>query len=138
MGIKGNDFIWMSRAIELARQAEAAGEVPIGAILVLNNEIIGEGSNQSISTCDPTAHAEIIALRNAAKKIGNYRLIDTTLYVTLEPCAMCRGALIHARVAHVVYGAKNPKDINHAVNYESGVLQEECSFLLTNFFEKRR
>jgi tRNA(adenine34) deaminase len=133
-----SDHVWMERAIQLARRAEAAGEVPIGAVLVLNNELIGEGWNQPITSCDPTSHAEIVALRQAAQKIGNYRLIDTTLYVTLEPCAMCMGALVHARIQRVVFGAANPKPINHIVNYESGVLAAECSALLTDFFRKKR
>jgi tRNA(adenine34) deaminase len=134
----GIDIVFMQRALELARHAESAGEVPIGAVLVLNNEIIGEGWNQPITSRDPTAHAEIVALREAAKNIANYRLVDTTLYVTLEPCPMCRGALVHARVARVVCGATNPKDPNHIVNYESGVLADECGALLTEFFQKKR
>jgi tRNA(adenine34) deaminase len=132
------DSSWMEHAIQLARHAEAKGEVPIGAVLVLDNQIIGSGWNQPIGSCDPTAHAEIVALRQAAQKIGNYRLLDTTLYVTLEPCSMCMGALVHARVKRVVFGAANPKPVNHIVQYESGVLAEECSVLLTGFFQKKR
>src|SRR3990167_11165131 len=100
---------WMQRALTLAKQAEKIGEVPVGAVLVFNDEIIGEGYNQPISQCDPTAHAEMIALRQGAKTLGNYRLLGTTLYVTLEPCVMCAGAMVHARISRLVFGAKDPK-----------------------------
>jgi len=146
------DLFWMQRALELARQAEAEGEVPVGAVLVKNEQILGESWNAPIGEHDPTAHAEIRALRNAATRLGNYRLLDTTLYVTLEPCVMCAGAIIHARVKRVVYGAADPKtgaagsmfDIlnselhNHRVEITSGVLESECSALLKEFFQARR
>src|SRR5687768_3227034 len=104
-----SDAYWMQQALQLADQAKHQGEVPVGAILVLNNEIIGQGYNQSITLNDPSAHAEIMALRSGAQKLNNYRLIDTTLYVTLEPCLMCIGALIHARIKHLVFGCHDPK-----------------------------
>lgn len=146
------DLFWMQRALELARQAEAEGEVPVGAVLVKEDQILGEGWNAPIGEHDPTAHAEIRALRNAATRLGNYRLPDTTLYVTLEPCVMCAGAIIHARVQRVVYGAVDPKtgaagsvfDIlnselhNHRVNISGGVLEQECSTLLKDFFQAKR
>jgi len=146
------DLFWMQRALELARQAEAEGEVPVGAVLVKNEQVLGESWNAPIGEHDPTAHAEIRALRNAATRLGNYRLLDTTLYVTLEPCVMCAGAIIHARVKRVVYGAADPKtgaagsvfDIlnselhNHRVEITSGVLESECSALLKDFFQARR
>ncbi len=146
------DLFWMQRALELAQQAQAEGEVPVGAVLVKADQILGEGWNAPISEHDPTAHAEIRALRHAAKRLGNYRLLDTTLYVTLEPCVMCAGAIIHARVKRVVYGARDPKtgaagsvfnilnseQHNHRVQITSGVLQQECSTLLTDFFQARR
>ena len=142
----------MSRALELAGQAQAAGEVPVGAVITLNNEIIAEGWNRPISSCDPTAHAEIVAMREAASKLGSYRLLDTTLYVTLEPCAMCAGAIVHARVKRVVYGAldpragavdsifdifRNPK-LNHRVDCYGGVMAEECGAMLREFFLGKR
>lgn len=137
-----NDLFYMQRALQLAQMAANVEEVPVGAVLVLNNEIIGEGYNQPISTNDPTAHAEIIALRRGAETINNYRIINSTLYVTLEPCAMCIGAIRHARVHKVVYGAGDSKNescqFNHHVNYESGLLAENCSELLKNFFRIRR
>jgi tRNA(adenine34) deaminase len=146
------DLFWMQRALELARQAEVEGEVPVGAVLVKDDQVLGEGWNAPISEHDPTAHAEIRALRNAATRLGNYRLLDTTLYVTLEPCVMCAGAIIHARVNRVVYGAADPKtgaagsvfDIlnseqhNHRVQITGGVLEQECSALLKEFFQARR
>ena len=145
-----NEF--MQRALSLARQAELLGEVPVGAVLVLNGEIIAEGWNQPIATHDPTAHAEITVLRKAAASLQNYRLIDTTLYVTLEPCAMCLGAIVHARVARVVFGAPDPKTgalggayslldaahHNHYPEIEGEVLAEECSQMLSAFFKSRR
>jgi tRNA(adenine34) deaminase len=147
-----NDTYWMQHALHLAETAEKTAEVPIGAVLILNDEIIGEGWNRPITNCDPTAHAEIISLREGAKKINNYRLLNSTLYVTLEPCIMCVGAIVHARVKRVVFGACDPKAgavtsafkmqedtlLNHRVIYEGGVLAEECGKLLTEFFRKRR
>lgn len=146
------DHAWLAYALKLATRAQALGEVPIGAVLVLDNEIIGEGWNQSINSCDPTAHAEIVALRAGASKLGNYRLLNTTLYVTLEPCVMCIGALIQARVRRIVFGAYDAragalgsvfnimqtKEINHKIDYIGGVLQQECSELLKSFFKSRR
>ena len=105
-----NDEQWMQRALELANNAEAAGEVPVGCVVVRNGELIAEGWNQPIGTCDPSAHAEIIALRAAGIKLNNYRLLDTELYVTLEPCPMCVGAMLHARVKRVIYAASDPKN----------------------------
>ncbi len=136
----------------LARHAEAAGEVPVGAVVVLNGEIIGEGWNQPIRAHDPSAHAEIVALRAAAANLRNYRLAGTTLYATLEPCAMCAGAIVQARVAHVVYGAADPKAgaagsvfnllasdrLNHRAEITGGVLEAECADLLRGFFHARR
>jgi len=146
------DQFWMQRALELARQAQSLGEVPIGAVLVKDDQIIGEGFNAPISRHDPTAHAEIMALRDAAQRIANYRLPDTTLYVTIEPCVMCAGALVHARVREVVYGASEPRSgaagsvfeilqsgkLNHRVALRGGVLASECASLLQDFFKVRR
>lgn len=146
------DIFWMQRALELARKAQELGEVPIGAVLVRDDQIIGEGFNAPISQQDPTAHAEIMALRDAARRIGNYRLLNTTLYVTIEPCTMCAGALIHARVAQLVYGASEPRSgaagsifdilqsssLNHRVEVRHGVLAEECAELMQAFFRTRR
>ncbi len=146
------DLQWMRHALNMAHRAEQEQEVPVGAVLVRTGQILGEGWNQPVSTCDPTAHAEIMALRRAAATVGNYRLPDTTLYVTLEPCAMCAGAIIHARVARVVFGAFDPKSgaagslfpllgtdrLNHWVKVEGGVLEQECGDLLRVFFRHRR
>jgi tRNA(adenine34) deaminase len=146
------DEAFMRRALDLARHAEQAGEVPVGALVVLNDEVIGEGWNQPIVSHDPTAHAEIVALRAAATRLKNYRLTGTTLYVTLEPCAMCAGAIVQARVARVVYGAADPKagaagsvfnllespSLNHRAQITRGVLAEECGTMLRKFFEARR
>lgn len=146
------DQQFMQQAIQLARMAEASGEVPIGAVIVKNNQIIAEGFNQPIAANDPTAHAEIIALRNAAQAIGNYRLINTTLYVTLEPCAMCVGAMIQARIERLVFGAIDPragavkgvfqlldeKRLNHHVDWQGNILADQCAALLKQFFQKRR
>ena len=143
---------FMQRALLLASRAEKQDEVPIGAVLVHEGEIIGQGWNQSITLNDPTAHAEIMAIRDAAKKIKNYRLINTTLYVTLEPCSMCAGSLIHARVEQVIFGAKDQKagavesvhqlldsnDKQHRVKWHGGVMQQECSNKLTQFFATKR
>lgn len=142
----------MRLALELAGRAAAAGEVPVAAVLVADGQVVGEGWNCPIGACDPTAHAEINALRDAARRRGNYRLIDTTLYVTLEPCAMCVGALIHARVARLVFGAREPRAggvasqfelleagyFNHQVAWSEGVLAAECGALLVDFFRSRR
>jgi len=149
---EAHDAAYMRRALELARHAEEAGEVPVGALVVLNDEIIGEGWNQPIVTHDPTAHAEIVALRAAAVRMKNYRIPDAVLYVTLEPCAMCAGAMVHARLARVVYGAADPKSgaagsvfnllespsLNHRAQVTRGVLTEECGEMLRKFFEARR
>lgn len=142
----------MGRALELARRAAAVGEVPVGAMLVMDDEILGEGWNQPIGACDPTAHAEVVALRAAAARIGNYRLPGSTLYATLEPCPMCAGAIVHARVARVVFGAADPRAgaagtvfdllqsaaLNHRAEVTSGILAEECGTLLREFFRIRR
>ncbi len=147
-----NDVHWMKRALDLARRAEEANEVPVGAVLVKDNQLIAEGWNQPISSFDATSHAEIMAMRAAGKKLNNYRLIDTTMYVTLEPCSMCVGAMIHARISKVVYGAPEPRtgalggafnlleanQHNHVFAIESGVLAEESKALLQNFFRSRR
>ena len=147
-----HDLHYMHQALELAQKAQAENEVPVGAILVANNEIIASAWNQPIKHCDPTAHAEILALRQAAQAVKNYRLIDTTLYVTLEPCIMCAGAIIHARVGRIVFGAFDPKagavssvfnildqeKLNHRVEYEGGVLADECGQILKDFFQAKR
>ena len=152
MGIINEDHSWMRYALQLAQQAAANHEVPVGAVLVQEGNNIGEGWNQPISGCDPTAHAEIIALRQAAKKIGNYRLINTTLYVTLEPCIMCAASLIHARIKRLVFGATDLKAggvvsvanildlaaLNHRISYQGGILAEESGALLKQFFQERR
>jgi tRNA(adenine34) deaminase len=146
------DRVWMRRALELAQRAAEVGEVPVGAVLVQGHEVVGEGWNRPISLCDPTAHAEMIALRAAAAWIGNYRLVDSTLYVTLEPCPMCAGAMVHARVARVVYGAADPRAgaagtvfdllrstvLNHRAEVTGGILADECGTLLREFFRSRR
>jgi tRNA(adenine34) deaminase len=130
----------MRRALELARRAQEEGEVPIGAVVVQNGEILGEGWNRPISASDPTAHAEIQALRAAAQRTKNYRLTGATLYVTLEPCDMCVGAMFHARIARVVYGATDPKKqvLKNKVEIAGGVLAQECGALLSAFFASRR
>ena len=130
----------MRRALELARRAEAEGEVPVGAVVVMDGRIVGEGWNRPISSCDPTAHAEIQAMRAAASALQNYRLSETTLYVTLEPCEMCLGAMFHARIARVVFGATDPKKkiLKPQTSIEGGLLAEECGSLLTGFFAAKR
>lgn len=147
-----NDLIFMQRALELAQQAEVAGEVPVGAVIVKDNEIVAEGFNQPISTADPTAHAEIIAMRAAAKVLNNYRLNDCTLYVTLEPCSMCAGAMVHARVKRLVFGADDPRTgsvgsvmdiarhpvLNHQLEVSSGVMADESAAMLREFFRAKR
>ncbi|MEZ0233053.1 MAG: tRNA adenosine(34) deaminase TadA [Methylophilaceae bacterium] len=146
------DNEYMQIALQLAQQAADSGEVPVGAIIVKDGKIIGRGSNSPIGLHDPTAHAEIAALRDAAQKLGNYRLPDCTLYVTLEPCAMCSGAIQHARISRLVYGANDPKTgacgsvvdlmaedrLNHHTEVVSGILAEECGAMLTRFFAQRR
>ena len=147
-----SDFRWMGLALEEARRAGDAGEVPIGAVAVLEGREIATGSNRTIRDCDPTAHAEMIALRAAAKAIGNYRLAGVVLYVTIEPCSMCAGAIVQARIDRVVYGADDPKggaarscfnvldnpQLNHRVELVPNVRAEECAALLQNFFAARR
>jgi len=130
----------MQRALALAKRAQDEGEVPIGAVLVFQNEIVGEGWNRPIAARDPTAHAEIQALRAAAAKTGNYRLTGATLYVTLEPCEMCLGAMFHARVARLVYGATDPKKLvlKSTMTVDRGVLAEECGAILSKFFAAKR
>jgi tRNA(adenine34) deaminase len=135
-----SDAVFMRRALELARRAEAEGEVPVGAVVVLDGEVIGEGWNRPIAACDPTAHAEVQALRAAATAARNYRLTGATLYVTLEPCDMCLGAMFHARVARAVFGATDPKKqvLKSQVALQGGVLAEECGALLSAFFAAKR
>lgn len=146
------DEAWMRHAIRLAQRAEQQGEVPVGAVLVLNDRCLAEGWNQPIQTCDATAHAEIVALRQAGQQLQNYRLLDTTLYVTLEPCVMCMGAIAHARVKRLVFGAYDPKRgavchalqlsdaafLNHRVAWSGGILEQSCAELLSDFFKARR
>ena len=138
MKISDEDF--MRRALQLAHKAQEEGEVPIGALVVLNGEILGEGCNRPIAASDPTAHAEIQALRAAAWSVKNYRLTGATMYVTLEPCDMCLGAMFHARIARVVYGAADPKKqmLKSQVKVEGGVLAAECGAILSGFFAARR
>ena len=130
----------MRRALELAKRAEKEGEVPIGALVVLDEKIVGEGWNRPIAAADPTAHAEIQAMRAASAALKNYRLTGATLYVTLEPCDMCVGAMFHARIARAVYGATDPKKLvlKNSVSVQGGVLAAECGALLTSFFAARR
>ncbi len=147
------DRRFMRHALELADKAEGEGEVPIGAVVVLDGEIIGEGWNRPIASNDPTAHAEVMALRDAGRRVENYRLPETTLYVTLEPCPMCAGAIVHSRVKRVVFGAQDPKGgaagsvfdllpsdqrFNHRTEAEGGVMAEECGQRLRDFFQSRR
>lgn len=146
------DELWMRHALRLAERARQAGEVPVGAVLVRDAVLLAEGWNCPIATHDPTAHAEIVALRAAGQAVGNYRLVDTTLYVTLEPCVMCMGALSHARVGRIIYGAPDPKRgaagsalqladaefLNHRIEIRGGVLGDPCSEALRAFFRERR
>ena len=146
------DLDWMRRALELAARAEAQGEVPVGALVVRDGQVLGEGWNQPVALSDPTAHAEILALRAAAQKIGDYRLGGALLYVTLEPCPMCAAAIAHARIARLVFGAWDPRQgaagsafnlvaadaMNHHVDAFGGVLSEECGVMLKRFFASRR
>lgn len=147
----GDEF-FMREALSLARAAECLGEVPVGAVVVWNGEILDRGFNSPIGESDPTAHAEIAALRDAARNLGNYRLPGCELFVTLEPCAMCAGAILHARIARVVYGARDPKTgvhgsvvdlfgverLNHHTTITGGILADECSAVLSAFFAERR
>ncbi|MFZ5929309.1 MAG: tRNA adenosine(34) deaminase TadA [Acidobacteriota bacterium] len=147
-----DDEFWMRRALALARQGESEDEVPVGAVLVSGGKEIGAGFNRPVSACDPTAHAEILALRDAASRLGNYRLNGATLYVTLEPCVMCAGAIVHARIARLVFGARDIRFggvrskfrladselLNHRVEIAEGVLGAECAALLEEFFRRRR
>lgn len=147
-----DDEHWMHEALRLAQHAGANQEVPVGAVIVHEGKIIGKGCNQSILASDPSAHAEIIAIRAAAKSLHNYRLLDTTLFVTLEPCMMCVGAILHARIKRLVFGAHDPRagaagsvfDLiadrrhNHSVELKEGVLEQDCSRLLKKFFQLRR
>lgn len=149
---QNTDDFYMRIALELAQQAVAAGEVPVGAIVVKDGIVIGRGGNSPIDTHDPTAHAEITALRDAAKHLGNYRLVDCSLYVTLEPCAMCAGAIQHARIARLVFGASDSKTgacgsvvnlmaepkLNHHTAVTSGILASECGGILSKFFTEKR
>ncbi|MEE2731188.1 MAG: tRNA adenosine(34) deaminase TadA [Pseudomonadota bacterium] len=152
MSQEQEDIHWMRRALDLARQAEQAQEVPVGAVIVRDGVVLGEGFNQPIARCDPTSHAEIVALRQACASERNYRIPGATLYVTVEPCSMCAGAILHARIDRVVFGAEEPKAgavisaqrffdqpfVNYAVTYEGGCLAQECSALMSDFFAARR
>jgi tRNA(adenine34) deaminase len=149
---KIDDAFFMACALAEAKLAQQRGEVPIGVVIVIDNQITGRGHNQPISTCDPTAHAEIVALREAAQTISNYRLTEATLYATVEPCVMCAGALVNARIKRLVYGAAEERfgavasqfelctssSLNHQIEVTHGVLAEECRALLQNFFKQRR
>lgn len=143
---------FMQLALEEARQAERAGEVPVGAVVALEGRVIGRGSNRTLRDCDPTAHAEIVALRQTARAVGNHRILGAEIYVTIEPCAMCAGAIVQARLARVVYGADDPKGgavrscfavlndsrLNHRLEIVPGVMAEECAAQLRAFFASRR
>jgi len=147
-----SDADFLREALALAEEAARLGEVPVGAVVVKDGEIIGRGANRPISSADPTAHAEVVALRDAAARLGNYRLAGCELFVTLEPCAMCVGAMMHARLARVVFGARDPKTgacgsvvdlpavdaLNHHTRFEGGTLGEECGAVLRKFFTERR
>ena len=147
-----SDDEFMRRAMVLAEQAAAVGEVPVGALVVKDGEIIAEGYNQPITSCDPTGHAEIIAMRNACAALGNYRLSGCDLYVTIEPCTMCVGAMIHGRIGRIVFGAPEPRagalqsqlrlmdenHYNHSIEWQGGVLAEECGEIISSFFRRKR
>jgi tRNA(adenine34) deaminase len=147
-----NNEKFMLQALALAEQAGAIGEVPVGAVVVADGQVIGEGFNQPITACDPTAHAEIIAMRNAATAVGNYRLTGCDLYVTIEPCTMCVGAMVHARIQRVIFGALEPRagalasqlklmdqsHFNHSIDWQGGVLEQQCGALIKDFFKRRR
>jgi tRNA(adenine34) deaminase len=151
-GPNGDDLKFMQAALDEARAAGERGEVPVGAVVVIDDEIVARAGNRTILDCDPTAHAEMVALRETAKKVGNYRLLGATLYVTIEPCAMCAGAMIQARIARLVYGAEDAKggavrscfnvldhaQLNHRVSVTAGILAEEAAGLLKDFFAARR
>lgn len=151
-GQLATDEMWMSRALELAKLAEQAGEVPVGAVIVQDDKVIADGWNRPVSSHDPSGHAEILAMRQAGEKLQNYRLTDATLYVTLEPCAMCAGAIIHARIKRVLFGAPDPRTgaagsvlnilddgrLNHRPDVQGGVLADQCGKLLQVFFRRRR
>ena len=146
------DESWMEAALREAAQASAAGEVPVGAVIVCESRLVGRGANRNLTDSDPTAHAEVVALRAAAQALGNHRLGDCEMFVTIEPCAMCAGALVHARLKRLVYGADDPKagavrsvlqvlnhpSLNHQMEVTSGVLAERCGELLKEFFQARR
>ena len=150
--MRATDDAWMAQALELAREAARRGEVPVGALLVRDDAVLGRGGNAPIAHNDPTSHAEIVALREAGRALGNYRLPGCTLYVTLEPCAMCAGAILHARLARLVYGASDPKTgacgsvvdlfaeprLNHHTRVTGGVAADACASLLSEFFAARR
>ncbi len=150
--MQASDVEYMRLALEEARAAARDGEVPVGAILLMDGRVVARGRNRTITDCDPTAHAEIVALRAAAKELGNYRLGGATLYVTIEPCSMCAGAIVHARIARLIYGCDDPKGgavrscfavfdhpaLNHRVEVTSGVLAEEAAAVLQAFFAARR
>ncbi|TBM01825.1 tRNA adenosine(34) deaminase TadA [Hafnia paralvei] len=147
-----NDAYWMKQALALAQKAWEQGEVPVGAILVLDDEVIGQGWNRPITRHDPTAHAEIMALQQGGQIVQNYRLLNATLYVTLEPCVMCAGAMVHSRIKRLVYGASDLKTgaagslldilrhpgMNHQIEITAGVMANECSEMLSQFFQQRR
>lgn len=150
--LEHSDEYWMARALELAAQGASIDEVPVGAVVVRDGKVLGAGFNTPITGCDPTAHAEINALRDASAKVENYRLSGATLYVTLEPCTMCVGAIVHARISRLVYGACEPKagavesarrtldepNLNWQVATQGGILQDECSQIISDFFSRRR
>lgn len=151
MSLHHSDDAWMQIALEQAQLAREQDEVPVGAIVVHDNQIIGRGYNRPIQSCDPSAHAEIVAIRDAGSAFMNYRLLESTLYVTLEPCIMCAGAIIQARIARVVFGASDPKagavhsvfkvfdaPLNHKLEYQGGVCRERCASVLQDFFRAKR
>lgn len=152
MGVATSDEAWMQSALLLAREAGEIGEVPVGAVVVADGDIVGRGYNQMVTTADPTAHAEIIALRQAARTLGNYRLPGSSLFVTIEPCTMCAGAMIHARIATLHFAAREPRagaagssidvfanpGLNHRVDVVPGLCEEEAARLMTEFFKARR
>jgi tRNA(adenine34) deaminase len=147
-----SDELWMEEALRAAQRALEAGEVPVGAVVVCQGRIVGRGWNRNIADCDPSAHAEIVAMREAGAAVGNHRLADCDLFVTIEPCAMCAGAMVHARIKRLIYGANDPKagaiqsvmqvlnhpQLNHRVEVQSGVLAGRCAELLQTFFKSRR
>jgi len=150
--LPNNHQFYMSEALALAKQAALEGEVPVGAVVVAAGEVIGRGYNRPITTCDPTAHAEIVAMRQAAQFLDNYRLTDCDLYVTIEPCVMCVGAMVHGRIRRVIFGAPEPRagalasqfklmdpsHFNHRIDWQGGVLEQQCSQLIKDFFKNRR